>query len=133
MTIIGEGREGKYLKTISDKPIFLGYQPSNIVYEKMRDADIFVLPSQNETFGMVYLEAMASGCITVGIENEGIAGIIKNGINGYLTNLDNLKEDIEKIINSDSQNIILEESYKTILKYTEKKAALNYLNNVKVL
>ena len=133
LTIIGEGREGKYLKTISDKPIFLGYQPSNIVYEKMRDADIFVLPSQNETFGMVYLEAMASGCITVGIENEGIAGIIKNGINGYLTNLDNLKEDIEKIINSDSQNIILEESYKTILKYTEKKAALNYLNNVKVL
>ena len=44
-----------------------------------------------------------------------------------------LEKDIEKIINSDSQNIILEESYKTILKYTEKKAALNYLNNVKVL
>ena len=72
---------------------------------------------------MVYLEAMASGCITICSENEGVAGIIKDGQNGYFWK-DNI---IEQILASDNQNLILENSYKTIQNYTQQKACANYL------
>lgn len=131
LTVIGEGEELKKLQRISGKNIrFLGRLPNEKVLEQMRQGDIFVLPSENETFGMVYLEAMASGCITVGLENEGIAGIIKNGENGFLCRLDNIKQTLETIISSGNQNEILTNSYNTIQNYTQEKACLNYLENI---
>lgn len=49
----------------------------------MRAAHVFVMPSRRESFGFVYLEAMAAGCAVIGapwesqreIFNEGVAGI----------------------------------------------------------
>ena len=37
-----------------------------------------------KTFGLVYLEAMARGCITVASRDEGFDGIIQDGVNGFL-------------------------------------------------
>lgn len=129
LCIIGEGKELNNLKKLSSKPKFLGYLSHEKVLEEMRKSDIFVLPSVNETFGMVYLEAMASGCITVCSENEGAAGIIQDGVSGYFWT-ENI---LEKIINSNNQNKILENAYRTILGYTDDKAGLNYLDNLKNL
>lgn len=131
LTIVGDGEEYKNLQKISHKNVgFLGHLPHEKVLEQMRLADIFVLPSENETFGMVYLEAMASGCITVGLENEGIDGIIKNGENGYLCRLNNIKQTLETIIYSDKQNENLTSAYNTIQNFTQEKACLNYLGNI---
>ena len=126
LRIIGDGKELKNLKKLSSKPVFLGYLPHTKVLEEMKKADIFALPSINETFGMVYLEAMASGCITVCRKDDGVSGIIKNGENGYFW------EDgiIEKIINSENQNKILENSYQTLKNYTSLGACKNYLLNI---
>ena len=126
LRIIGEGKELNNLKKLSSKPVFLGYLPHAKVLEEMKKADIFALPSVNETFGMVYLEAMASGCITVCRKDDGVSGIIKNGENGYFW------EDgiIEKIINSENQNKILENSYQTLKNYTSLGACKNYLHNI---
>ena len=126
LRIIGDGKELKNLKKLSSKPVFLGYLPHTKVLEEMKKADIFALPSINETFGMVYLEAMASGCITVCRKDDGVSGIIKNGENGYFW------EDgiIEKIINSKNQNKILENSYQTLKNYTSLGACKNYLLNI---
>lgn len=127
LKIIGEGKELKNLKKLSSKPEFMGYLPREKVLEEMRKSDIFVLPSVNETFGMVYLEAMASGCITVCCENEGAAGIIQDGVNGYFW-----KENVlEKILSSNNQDEILENSYHTILEYTDYNAGVNYLQELK--
>ena len=126
LRIIGDGKELKNLKKLSSKPVFLGYLPHTKVLEEMKKADIFALPSINETFGMVYLEAMASGCITVCRKDDGVSGIIKNGENGYFW------EDgiIEKIINSENQSKILENSYQTLKNYTSLGACKNYLLNI---
>lgn len=128
LTVIGEGEELESLKKLSSKPAFLGHLEHSKVLEEMRNADIFILPSQNETFGMVYLEAMASGCVTVGLRGDGIDGIIENGVNGYLTGLNNIDLVIKKIINTDN-NCLLQNAHETILNYTKEKACLNYLNN----
>ena len=40
--------------------------------------------SKEETFGLVYLEAMSMGCITIASKNEGMEGIIIDGENGFL-------------------------------------------------
>ena len=94
----------------------------------MRDSDIFILPSKNETFGMVYLEALASGCITVCSKNDGIDGIIKDEFNGFLS--ENLENDINRIINFKNKQEILNNAYNTIKKYTDINVAEYYLKNL---
>lgn len=129
LTIIGDGKELNKLKSLSKKPIFKGHLPHNQVLEEMRNSDIFILPSVNETFGMVYLEAMASGCVTVGLKGDGIDGIIKNSENGYLCELNNIEETLSEIIHNDNSEV-LEKSFITIQNYTNEKACQNYLDNI---
>lgn len=127
LTIIGSGKEK--LNKLSHKPIFLGQLTHNEVIEKMKESDIFILPSVKETFGMVYLEAMASGCITVCTKNDGIDGIIADGINGFLVE-ENLTEVIEKIINLDNKQVIIDNAYQTLMSYTEPNVAKHYLKHI---
>jgi glycosyltransferase involved in cell wall biosynthesis len=47
-------------------------------------ADMFVLPSENETFGQVFVEAMACGVPVIGTKVGGIPEIITDAYNGYL-------------------------------------------------
>ena len=98
----------------------------------MRNADIFALISKNETLGMVYLEAMASGCIVIGSKNEGIDGIITSGKNGYLCNAGEYKELsnlIEQILLSskEEKKKVLMNSYEKIKYQTEEKVSMEYL------
>ena len=55
--------------------------------------------------GIVYLEAMNSGCITIGTFGEGVTDIIENGVNGFLANPDDVEEisDLFKICFSMSE------------------------------
>ena len=134
LTVIGDGDEQKNLKKMAGQNVhFTGFLSHVETIAKMKEADIFILPSQNETFGLVYLEAMASGCITVGLRNDGIDGVIKNNENGYLCNLDNIETVLKHIINSKNNNQILENTFKTIQNYTKEKASMNYINNIVTL
>ena len=100
----------------------------------MRENDIFVLPSVGETFGMVYLEAMASGCITVCTKDDGVDGIIKNGENGFLVepNSNSVKETLLNIKNMDikSLNALRNNSFSTIENYTSAICAERYLQQI---
>ena len=100
----------------------------------MHNSDIFILPSIGETFGMVYLEAMSQGCITICTKDDGISGIIKNGENGFLTlpNANDIKKIILNIKNmdNDSLNTLRYNSFQTIQEYTSDKCAREYLQQI---
>ncbi|GGF51629.1 glycosyltransferase family 4 protein [Echinicola rosea] len=80
LKIIGDGAEISKLKSLankSDQIIFLGRQTQKEVLAEMVKASIFVLPSENETFGLVYLEAALSKCAIIGKSRTGIYGWLK--------------------------------------------------------
>ena len=138
--IIGDGKERKKLQQlsdklkISDKVKFFGKLPHQIVLENLRQSHVFVMISRNETFGLAYLEAMASGNIAICAKNEGIDGILRNGENGFLCdiNSDSLKELLIEVYNLKNDEIskILENTRNTTLEYTEEIASQNYLKNL---
>ncbi len=132
LKIIGDGKELRNLKKIASSNVeFLGRLPHEKVLEEMQKSDIFILPSVNETFGMVYLEAMASGCITVCTKNDGIDGIIKDGKNGFLTEptVEGIKQTLLRIIDSNVEQI-RQNSIETIKEYTPENCAKNYLKQI---
>jgi len=63
---------------------FLGQLSHETVLEYMAACDVFVLPSWRETFGLVYLEAMAAGKPVIGVRGQGVDGIVEDGKTGYL-------------------------------------------------
>lgn len=135
LKIIGDGKELDHLKSIAKDNIeFVGRKQNLEVLEIMRNSDIFVLPSVNETFGMVFLEAMGCGCITVGTKQDGIDGIIKDEFNGLLTKptVVDIKNTIQKIINVDDNSIksLLQNCYNTVNSYKSADCAEKYLNNI---
>lgn len=102
--IIGDGPEKEHLIRLANgdnRVVFCGKLSREETILKMREADIFVMVSSPETFGLVFLEAMAQGCIVVGSKNEGIDGVIKNCENGYLVQPNNvvaLQECLKQIV-----------------------------------
>lgn len=102
-TIIGDGDQRTKLEELvkeyglCESVRFLGQQTREAVVKSMFDSDVFVMVSENETLGLVYLEAMAQGCIPIGSRGEGIDGIIVSGQNGYLVN-PNKENDLRSIL-----------------------------------
>jgi L-malate glycosyltransferase len=88
--ILGDGPERERLETLSaelglaGRVEFLGRRSRAEVLAAMREAEIFVMVSSRETFGLVYLEAMAKGCLVIGARGWGIDGVVVDGENGFL-------------------------------------------------
>ena len=67
---------------ISDRVLFLGKQES--VAELLACADVFLLPSESESFGLSALEAMASEVPVVGTRCGGLEELVEDGATGRL-------------------------------------------------
>jgi L-malate glycosyltransferase len=88
LLFVGEGPElSKIIAKVrelglTDRVIFCGKQDD--VAQVISLADIMLLPSEKESFGLVALEAMACGVPTVGSNAGGIPELITHGETGYL-------------------------------------------------
>ena len=70
----------KYHKNVR----FVGYVDDNELKDFYRNCDIFVAPSLYESFGLIYLEAMAWGKPVIGCDTGGAPEIIEDGETGIL-------------------------------------------------
>ena len=81
---------------ISDRVKFMGKLKS--VEEFMSISDLFLLPSETESFGLVALEAMASGVSVISSNSGGLSEVNIDGITGYLSEVGDVKQMSENAI-----------------------------------
>ncbi|WP_191565337.1 N-acetyl-alpha-D-glucosaminyl L-malate synthase BshA [Metabacillus idriensis] len=102
LLLVGDGPEMtsicKLVKElgIGEKVLFLGKQ--NHLEELYSISDLKLLLSEKESFGLVLLEAMACGVPCVATNIGGIPEVIKDGVSGYLCDVGDIEEIIEKTI-----------------------------------
>jgi glycosyltransferase involved in cell wall biosynthesis len=86
LAIVGDGPVRQELQRhFKETPtVFTGYLRGKELASAYASSDLFVLPSQTETLGLVLLEAMASGCPVVACRAGGVPDAVQDGVTGFL-------------------------------------------------
>lgn len=138
--VVGDGPEKEKLINLASRlgvskyVIFTGSLSHEDAIKQIASADIFSLPSWQETFGLVYLEAMANYKPVIGCKGQGFDGIIIDRNNGFLAepksaeSISNIVQfilgnntDLERIVSSARQTV---ESTYTFEKIANKLSKL---------
>lgn len=88
LLLIGDGPERSYIENLCremdciDNTRFLGKQDA--IEEILSVSDLFILPSESESFGLAALEAMACQLPVIASNAGGIPEVVDHGINGFL-------------------------------------------------
>ena len=96
LMLVGEGPEREKIEMqcqelgILDKVIFFG--KSNEIDKILCFSDLFLLPSQTESFGLAALEAMASGVPVISSNTGGIPEVNVQGVSGFLSNVGDVED-----------------------------------------
>lgn len=113
----------------------LGRIPRDQIVAEYDKADSMVMISKGEAYGLVYLEAMARGCITIASRNEGFDGVIVDGENGFLCKAGYARELAEVIkrinaLTTEERQAISDKAIETAKRLTDEKAAKMYIDDV---
>jgi N-acetyl-alpha-D-glucosaminyl L-malate synthase BshA len=125
LMFIGEGPEKEGVEQqcrdlgISDKVIFFGR--SNEIDKILCFSDLFLLPSQTESFGLAALEAMASGVAVISSNTGGIPEVNLHGVSGFLSAVGDTDDMIKN-----SLHILSDEQRLKTFKANARKEALKF-------
>jgi phosphatidylinositol alpha 1,6-mannosyltransferase len=102
-TLIGEGNERDWLR----KNLEFGETPGILRGEALAEAfanmDVFVFPSRTDTFGLVLLEAMASGVPVVVSPETGARVGVRHGVTGFhAPDLHSFTESVRQLMSSET-------------------------------
>jgi len=139
LMLVGDGPDLACIKEavnrldLNDKVVFLGRQ-DNIV-PLLSSADLYLLPSKSESFGVSALEALSCGVPVIGTSIGGLKEVVKDGECGYLFDPENV-EDMAKaalgILSSKSKSEQMSiEARKTALKFDSKVIIPKYIEYYK--
>ena len=109
LMMVGEGPEKESAEElckslgIEDKVVFFGN--SNEIDRILCFSDLFMLPSETESFGLAALEAMASGVPVISSNSGGIPEVNIHGLSGYLSevgDIDDMSKNALSILKDES-------------------------------
>ena len=116
LMMVGDGPEKEKAEQlcfelgIQDKVIFFGN--SNEIDKILSYSDLFLLPSETESFGLAALEAMAWSVPVISSNSGGLPEVNFDGLSGYLSNVGNVDEMAENAIKILKEDDVLE-TFKT--------------------
>jgi N-acetyl-alpha-D-glucosaminyl L-malate synthase BshA len=119
LMMVGDGPEKEAAEKqclelgILDKVIFFGN--SNEIDKILSYTDLFLLPSQTESFGLAALEAMAWGVPVISSNSGGLPEVNIEGFSGYLSSVGNTTEMAENAIKVLQDDTVLNEFKKNAL------------------
>ena len=96
--IIGEGGQQRWLKKHLQNAEMPGVLRDGDLAAAYRRMDAFVFPSRTDTFGLVILEAMASGVPVIVAPETGLRVGIQNGVSGLLS--DDFAVDVQRLMHN---------------------------------
>lgn len=93
LTLVGADRDGYWEKhwkqaaapALRERVRFAGVVDEGALAAHYRHTDLFVAPSRYESFGLIFVEAMAQGLPVVALRAPGAADLIEDGVTGRLT------------------------------------------------
>ncbi|MFD2562090.1 N-acetyl-alpha-D-glucosaminyl L-malate synthase BshA [Aquimarina rubra] len=125
LLMVGDGPERERAEKkckelgIKDRVIFLGN--SNEIDKILCFSDLFLLPSERESFGLAALEAMVNKVPVISSNAGGIPEVNVEGVSGYLSNVGDIKEMSENAIkilkDDDTLHKFKEGAYNQALKF----------------
>lgn len=130
LLFVGEGPElSKIIAKVkelglSDRVTFCGKQDD--VAQVISLADVMLLPSEKESFGLVALEAMACGVPTVGSNAGGIPELITHGETGYLAEIGDTEQMAEYVY----QMLSRPEQYELMVEKCLYRARRTFCNDI---
>ncbi len=102
--IIGDGDDRERLERLAeqfavrDRVVFAGKQTADHLKRYYAACDVFAMPSRQEGFGIVFLEAMAFGKPILAGHHGGTTEFVKDGQTGYLVEYDAADEVAARLI-----------------------------------
>lgn len=118
LVMVGDGPMRDELEQQNPDIVFAGVKTGEALARHYASSDCFVFASLTETFGLVTLEAMASGLPVVAYDLAAASQFIRNGENGYLApgeDTDNFTQAFQRLLNLD-----LSEAGKTARSHAEQ-------------
>ena len=100
--VVGKIKDLQIYEAIRDEVKYYPPRPKEELIELYREADIFIMPSYSETFGLVYAEAMTQALPVVYTRGQGFDGQFEEGIVGFHVDpysANDIVRVIERIIN----------------------------------
>ena len=130
ISLVGSG-DADYIKTIEKEIDQFDLKDMVHINGRVRnleewywDSDIVVVCSRSEAFGRVAVEAQSAGCVVIGADCGATTELIRDGVTGYLYELDNvkmLKNRIMMVCNDKEQaNRIAKQGQKQVLEKFDK-------------
>ena len=131
LMMVGDGPEKEKAEKmcrkfgIQDKVIFFGN--SNEIDRILCLTDLFLLPSETESFGLAALEAMACGVPVISSNSGGLPEVNLNGVSGYLSDVGEVEEMAENALKILKEDEVLAKFKKNALHVAENFDIKNIL------
>jgi N-acetyl-alpha-D-glucosaminyl L-malate synthase BshA len=124
LVMVGDGSERTNVEHrarclgVYDKCVFVGKQPNIVDY--LSAADVLLLPSEQESFGLAALEAMACEVPVIASRVGGLPEVVTDGETGYLSEVG----DVEKMA-ADATRLLRDETFRRDMGQRARESAVS--------